>query len=106
MIKLQLAAELPAIVVHSILEIVLGVSYAAGNVTIRDFLTHNSVCCIHPFLLIVDLLCQFFLRKHKQKCKSVLWHWYGLFILCAFSHKTQNLTVLGDNRMQLDRTEV
>ena len=38
----------------------------------------------------------FFLRKHKQKGKFVLQHWYGLFILCASNHKTQNLTVLGD----------
>ena len=43
------------------------------------------------------LLCQFFLRKDKQKCKSVLGHWYGLFILCASNHKTRNLSVLGEN---------
>ena len=33
----------------------------------------------------------------KQKCKSVLGHWYGPFILCASNHKTQHLTVLGDS---------
>ena len=36
----------------------------------------------HPYRLwIYDAI--FFLRKHKQKCKSVLGHWYGLFILYA-----------------------
>ena len=32
-----------------------------------------------------------FLRKHKQKSKSALGYCYGLFILCASGHKTQNL---------------
>ena len=91
-----MAAELPAIVVHSILEIVRGLSYERENVEIIEICPHNSVCCINPSLKIVDLLCQFYLRKHKQECKSVLGHWYGLFILCASNHKTQNLTLLGD----------
>ena len=89
-----MAAELPAIVVHFILEIDRGISDEGENVETRGILTHNSVCCIHPSLSILDLSRQFFLRKHKQKCKSVLVHWYGLFISCASNHKTQNLTVL------------
>ena len=56
-IKLQMAAELPAIVVHSILEIVKRTSSEGENVEIRGILTHNSVCCIHPSLFIVDLSC-------------------------------------------------
>ena len=35
-IKLQMAAELPAIVVYSILEIVGGISYEGENVEIRE----------------------------------------------------------------------
>ena len=35
-IKLQMAAELPAAVVHSILEIVRGISYEGENVKFRE----------------------------------------------------------------------
>ena len=45
-----MAAELPAIAFHSILEIVRGISYEGESVEIRDFGIHNSVCCIHPSL--------------------------------------------------------
>ena len=77
-----MAADLPAIVVHSILEIVRGISYEGENIEIRDFWTHNSVCCIHPSLSIVDLLCQFILRKHK-KMKTCPWELVWAFhIVC------------------------
>ena len=42
-IKLQMAAELPAIVVHSILEIVRWISYEGKNVEIRGFSRQISV---------------------------------------------------------------
>ena len=45
-----MATELPAIVVHSILEIVRGISDEGGNVEIRGILAHNSVCCVDPSL--------------------------------------------------------
>ena len=52
-----------AIVIHSILEIVRGISDEGENVEIIGILTHNSVCCIHPSLEFVDLSRQLFLRQ-------------------------------------------
>ena len=61
------------------------------NFGIRGFSTPISAHCTCPYPQIVDASYKLFLRKHKQKSKSVLGHCYGLFILCASGHKTQNL---------------
>ena len=76
-----MVAELPAIVAHSILEIVRGTSYEVVNVEIRGF---STPYCTHQYSAkIVDSSCQLFQRNRKRKSKSVLGHWYRLFLLYA-----------------------
>ena len=59
----------------------------------------------HPYRLWISHA-NFFWRKHKNKCKSVLGHWYGLFILCASYHKTQFWVKSYDrcNKLQTQQT--
>ena len=51
-----------------------------GKVNIGVFSRPISVNYALPFPQVVGL------KKYKRKCKSVLWHCYGLFILCASKH--------------------
>ena len=55
MIKLQIAAELPAIMAHSILETIRGIVIEGENVEIRGFSRPISVNCTQPSLYIVGL---------------------------------------------------
>ena len=84
--------------VHSILEIVRGISNEGKNVEIRDCRTHNSIYCIHPSLLIVDLLCQFFSEKAQTKMQMSLGTGKG-FSCCV--HLILKSTVLVDQYMGL-----
>ena len=67
-----MAAELPAIAVHSILEIVRGIGYEGENVDNRKLRTHNSGCCIyHP--IDCGFIMSFFSEKAQTKMQICPW---------------------------------